>query len=127
VLVRHIVFLFAYEDEEVRPKIADARGVMPDDVKVDALGDLRFIRNAIIHNKGVLPAGDHARLRKMKGLLKPDAKIVLSHDQMHKLFIAIKQAIAEIILVYTGHLPGAPDASQIVSVAIQNAGPRKQP
>jgi hypothetical protein len=46
---------------------------------------------------------------------------------MHKLFIAIKQAIAEIILVYTGHLPGAPDASQIVSVAIQNAGPRKQP
>jgi hypothetical protein len=61
-----IVFLFAYWDEEVRPKIADIRGVNTDDVKVDALGDLRLIRNATIHNKGVLPAGDHARLERRR-------------------------------------------------------------
>jgi hypothetical protein len=122
-----IVFLFAYWDEEVRPKIAAVRGVEPNEVKVDALGDLRLIRNAIVHSKGVLSAGDHAKLRKLAGLVQPDATIALSHDQMHKLFIAIKQAIAEIILTYTGHLPGAPEASQIVGVAIQNAGPRKKP
>lgn len=36
-----IVFLFAYRDEQVRPEIAAVRGVEPNDVKVDALGDLR--------------------------------------------------------------------------------------
>ena len=103
-----IVFLFAYWDEEVRPHIATVRGVKPDEVKVDALGDLRLIRNGIIHNKGVVSSSDHAKLKKIASLLKPDEKITLTHDQMHKLFIAVKQAIAEIILSYVGHLPGAP-------------------
>ncbi len=120
-----IVFLFAYWDEEVRPQIAEVRGIKPEDVKVDALGDLRLVRNSIIHNKGVLSSTDHARLKELAALLKPDRKITFSHDQMHKLFITVKQAIAEIILSYTGHLPGAPDPSQIVDIAVQNAGPRK--
>ncbi len=120
-----IVFLFAYWNEEVRPQIAKVRGVAPEEIKVDALGDLRIIRHSIIHDKGVLPAKAHAKLKKLTALFKPDEKITLTHDQMHKLFIAVKQAIAEIILSYTGHLPGAPVASEIESIAIQNAGPRK--
>jgi hypothetical protein len=119
-----IVFIFAYWDEEVRPKIAAARGVRPEDVKVDAMGDLRLVRNGVIHNKGVLSTADHARLKKIAALLSPDAKIIFTHDQMHKLFIAVKQAIAEIILTYTGDLSGAPNPSEIVDIAIQNAGSR---
>jgi hypothetical protein len=119
-----IVFLFAYWDEEVRPRIAAVRSVKVDDVKVDALGDLRIIRNSIIHNKGVLSASDHARLKKLGSELKPGERIAFSSDGMHKVFVAVKHAIAEIINTYVGHLPGAPDPSQIVSVAIQNAGPR---
>jgi hypothetical protein len=119
-----IVFLFAYWDEQVRPAIAAVRGVDPKDVKVDALGDLRIIRNSIVHNKGVLSAADHAKLKKMRALVKPDAVITLSHDGMHSVFVAVKQAISEIILTYAGDLPGAPDPSQIVGVAIANAGPR---
>jgi hypothetical protein len=41
---------------------------------------------------------------------------------MHKLFVLVKQAIAEIIMKYAGHLPGAPDPSQIVGLAIQSGG-----
>ena len=121
-----VVFIFAYWDEEVRPKIAAVRGVKHEDVKVDAMGDLRLVRNGIVHNKGVLSAADYARLKKIATLLRPDGRIIFTHDQMHKLFIAVKQAIAEIILTYTGDLPGAPDPSTIVGIAIQNAGPRKK-
>jgi hypothetical protein len=119
-----IVFLFAYWDEQVRPQIAVVRGVKVQDVKVDALGDLRHIRHAIVHSKGVLAAAEHAKLKKMAALFKPDAKIALTHDQMHTFFVTVKQAIGEIILTYTGGLPGAPDPSQIVGIAIANAGPR---
>jgi hypothetical protein len=121
-----IVFMFAYWNEEARLRIAEVRGVEPAEIKVDAFGDLRILRNSIIHDKGVISAADHAKLKKMAHLTESGKRIVLSHDQMHKLFVLVKQAIAEIIMKYVGHLPGAPDPSQITGIAIQNAGSRKQ-
>lgn len=109
----------------MRPQIATIRGVKPDDVKVNALGDLRLIRNSIIHNKGVLSSTDHAKLKKLASHFKPDEKIALTHYQMHGVFVAVKQAIGEIVSSYVGHLPGAPDPGEIVDIAIQNAGRRK--
>jgi len=53
------VFAFAYWDEEVRPQIACIRGVQPNAVQLDAMGDLRIIRKAIIHNSGVVSAAEH--------------------------------------------------------------------
>jgi hypothetical protein len=73
----------------------------------------------------MLASADHAKLKKMGALVKPDALITLSHDGMHSVFAAVKQSISEIILTYAGKFPGAPDLSQIVDVAIANAGPRK--
>jgi hypothetical protein len=116
-----IVFMFAYWDEEIRPQIAKVRGVAPNEVMIDEFGDLRIFRKNIIHNGGILPAADHAKLKVMQSLASPDATITFSHDQMHKLFVHIKQGIAKLVLKYTGHLPGAPDASDIVSIAIQNS------
>ena len=114
-----IVFAFAYWDEEIRPQIAKIRGVETDDVRIDALGNLRILRKSIVHNGGVLKAADHAKLKVLGGICKPDAKIAPGHDDMHKIFVAIKQAIAELILHYTGQLPGAPKPDEIVSLAIQ--------
>jgi len=118
-----IVFVFAYWDEEIRPAIAKIRGVKTDEVQVDALGDLRILRKSIIHNGGVLKFADHAKLKVLSGVCKPEAKIVLTHDAMHKIFIAIKSAIAEIILEYTSHLPGAPRADEIIDIAVQGRPP----
>lgn len=56
----------------------------------------------------------------MSGLWCPDAKITFTHDQMHKLFVHVKQGIGRLILRYTGGLPGAPQATEITSIAIQN-------
>ena len=115
-----IVFMFAYWDEEIRPRIAEVRGVKPNDVMLDELGDLRILRKSIVHDGGTLSVAEYAKLKVMMNLVKPGQTIVLTHDQMHQLFIHVKQAIGKLILKYTGDLPGAPDASEIVSIAIQN-------
>lgn len=117
-----IVFLFAYWDERIRPQITRIRGVRKNGVRVDAMGDLRTIRKCIVHRKGVISASNHRKLKRMAELFEPDKEIVFSHDQMHKLFVIVKQAIAEVILEYTGHLSGAPDPTQIVDIAVQRNG-----
>ncbi|HTB02470.1 MAG TPA: hypothetical protein VK804_18545 [Bradyrhizobium sp.] len=117
-----IVFIFAHWDEKVRPEIANMRGVQPNDVRINALGDLRILRKSIVHNEGVISAEDYRKIKKMADLFSPNATINLDHDQMHKLFIFLKQAIAELILHHTGDLPGAPKASDLTDIAIQNAG-----
>ena len=53
-------------------------------------------------------------------LCKPNDNIALTHNQMHKIFVLVKQAIAALILEYTGDLPGAPSAADIVDIAVQN-------
>jgi hypothetical protein len=117
-----IVFVFAYWDEEIRPQIAKIRGVKPNDVKIDAFGDLRILRKNIVHNRGLLPAADHAKLKLISAVCQADTKISLTHDQMHTVFVAIKSAIGSLILEHTGHLPGTPEPKEIVDVAIQNTG-----
>ncbi len=117
-----IVFIFAYWDEEVRPAIAKVRGVKPNDIRINALGDLRILRKAIVHAKGVVTATEHAKLKEMADLARPGEKLVLSHDQMHKVFVLVKNAIAQVLLHYSGGLPGAPSPNDIVDVAIQTVG-----
>jgi hypothetical protein len=115
-----IVFVFAYWDEEIRPQIAKIRGVEKGEVKINAFGDLRLLRNSIVHNGGVLGAEDHAKLKVLNGVCQAGAKLSLTHDQMHTIFVAIKSAIASLMLEYTAHLPGAPKPEDIVDVAVQN-------
>ena len=114
-----IVFMFAYWDEEIRPKIAAARGVKPNDVRVDALGDLRLLRGSIVHNGGVIRPTDYLRLKVLGEVCESGSIISPSHDQMHKIFIKIKNAIASLMMTHIGHLPDAPDSKTIVGVAIQ--------
>jgi hypothetical protein len=120
-----IVFLFAHWDEKIRPQIATVRGIKPNDVKIDAFGDLRILRKSIVHNGGVISSIDHQKLKKMSGLFFPNASINPDHDEMHKIFVFVKQAVAELILHHTGDLPGAPQASEITGVAIQNIGNKR--
>lgn len=114
-----VVMIFAFWNEEIRPRLARCKNIDPNEIKVDALGDLRLLRHAIIHNKGVLSQAAQAKLKVMKDLFVPDTEIVASHDDMHRLFSALKQGVAVLILDHTGPKPGTPDVTQIVDVAIQ--------
>jgi hypothetical protein len=120
-----IVFLFAHWDESVRPQIAKVRGVEPNDVKIDSLGDLRILRKSIVHNGGIISSTDHAKMKKMSDLFSPNAQITPDHDEMHKIFTAVKQGVAELILHHVGDLPGVPKASELTDIAIQNAGSKR--
>ncbi len=115
-----VVFIFATWDEETRPRIARIRGVEPNTIKIDEMGDLRTLRKAIIHNGGVVTASEHARLKVIADLAQPGRPLTFSHDQRHTLFVHVKRAIGRLILEHTGHLPGAPDADSIVGIAISN-------
>lgn len=115
-----VVFIFATWDEEIRPRMARIRGVEPNTIMIDEMGDLRTLRRAIIHNGGVVTAAEYAKLKVMADLSQPDTKLTFNHDQMHMLFVHIKRSIGQLILEHTGHLPGAPDADSIVGVAISN-------
>lgn len=115
-----IVFLFAHWDEEVRPRIAKVRGVRPNAVQVAALGDLRILRKAIVHNGGVITATEYVKLETMSDICSANVKIELTHAQMHKIFVEVKKAIGNLVSEYTGHLPGAPKPADIIEVAIQN-------
>jgi hypothetical protein len=115
-----IVFIFSYWDEEIRPKIARIRGVEPNEVQVDALGDLRILRKSIIHNSGVLEAAEYSKLKILNSICRSGEKIAPTHDEMHKIFLATKNAIARLILEYTAHLPGAPRPEELTDIAIQS-------
>jgi hypothetical protein len=115
-----ITFIYTYWEEVIRPKMADIRGQFKDDIKLDELGDLRILRQSIIHHGGVIAADDHRKLKVLALLFSPDSKISPTHEQMHKIFVAVKQAIGRLILTYTGDLPGAPKPEELVDIAIQN-------
>ena len=88
-----------------------------------ALGDLRILRKCIVHEAGNLSEQEHAKLKVMGDLCKANEVIGFTHDQMHKVFVHVKQAIGRLILEYTAQLPGAPEATDLVSVAIQHSKP----
>ncbi|MGL3104917.1 hypothetical protein [Bradyrhizobium sp. BR 1432] len=115
-----VVFIFATWDEETRPRIARIRGVEPNTIKIDEMGDLRTLRKAIIHNAGNVTASEHAKLKVMADLSQPGKPLTFNHDQMHALFVHVKRAIGRLILEHTSHLPGAPDADSIIGIAICN-------
>ena len=57
-----LIFLFTYWEAEIRPRLARAKGVAPNDIQSDIMGDLGTLRNVILHAKGVLRLDKHASL-----------------------------------------------------------------
>ena len=51
-----VVFVFHVWDERYRGLVASEKGLNKASVQVDILGDLRLIRNSLIHNKGIAAA-----------------------------------------------------------------------
>lgn len=117
-----VTFVFSYWNEEIRPQVARARGLQPDNLEVGVFGDLRLLRHNILHNGGMLPGAQHRRLAVLGSLCRPDAAIAFTHSQMKKVFELIHQGVTQLVLYHTGHLAGAPSAEDIVKVAVQNLG-----
>ena len=91
-----LVFIFAFWDEEIRPQIAKIRGIRPNEIELDALGDLRILRKSIIHAGGYISAVDYEKLKVMQDVCRPNSPIAPTHDRMHKIFVHLKNSIGRL-------------------------------
>ncbi len=76
-----IVSMFARWEGEYRPAIARLHGVEPDQVKSELFGDLRWLRNDVVHNNGVVKASAKCAVL---GSFKPGDTITLGTEHFRR-------------------------------------------
>lgn len=64
-----ITYIYAEWEEYYRHKIALSIGTKKNNIESDLMGDLRLIRNCIVHNKSII-TNEHLRLKELKWDLK---------------------------------------------------------
>ena len=117
-----IVFLFTYWEETVRPKLAASLNVEKTEIKADVMGDLRIIRHAILHAKGVLAVKEHRRLKYLNEIFLPGEQIILSYDIMHKIFYMAKQDAARLMYEWLGEDDPLIKPEDIRGIALMRGG-----
>jgi len=118
-----IVFIFTYWEDEIRPRLAEAAKVDPKDVKSEIMGDLRCIRNSILHTKGVFSPEWYGKLVVLKDCFAAGQQIEISYELMHQIFVKIKQGCAKLIFAWLGEDPGDRfDIDQLKGFAIKKSG-----
>jgi len=114
-----LVFLFAYWDEEIRPRLATLKSVDLQEIKSDIMGDLRLLRHDILHNKGILRPEYHKRLKKLGDMFVVDQPIHISYENMHRIFVLIKQDCVRMLFEWLGVKNAPIQPEDIVDSAIQ--------
>jgi hypothetical protein len=98
-----LVSAYAYWEEYLRVEIGKAIGVLPQDakadeearkilnehVKSDLWGDIRYIRNSLVHNNGIANS-EVSKCRLIKWF-SPGQPIELNHERMRAIFLALGQ------------------------------------
>jgi hypothetical protein len=120
-----LVFLFTYWEDEIRPRLAASRGVELNEICSDIMGDLRILRHAILHAKGTLRTDEHKRLKKLKDMFVADQPIHISYENMHQIFVLIKQDCERMLLEWLGVKDAPIRPEDIVDIAIQKSKKNK--
>ena len=100
-----LVLLYDYWESEHRGKVAAALGMDRDTLKVPFIGDLRLLRQDVIHHKGVVRAETIKKLEVLRDFMQGSA-ITLSGQQVEDLVVGLKSALDDLALKH-----GAPDAN----------------
>jgi len=85
-----VVLLYQYWEDQFRGEIAQVLfGINKDDLKSDLLGDLRLIRNAIVHHRGVATA----EISKCKVLhwFSPGDTVVIGEARFDEIILGLKR------------------------------------
>ena len=114
-----VVFLFTYWEDEIRPRLATAKGVAEHEIRCDAMGDLRILRNVILHAKSILRSDKHAELKKLGELFLVDQPIRLSYQSMQKIFVIVKQDCGKLLFDWLGVKDAPIQTEDIIDIAIQ--------
>ncbi len=114
-----LVFLFTYWEEEIRPRLAALKNVKLQEIQSDIMGDLRILRNVILHSKGIIRSDKHKKLKKISDMFVVDQPVHISYESMHKMFILIKQDCARMLYEWLGINDAPTQPEDIVDLAIQ--------
>jgi hypothetical protein len=117
-----LVFLYTYWEDETRPRLAASKGVEKTAIRSDVMGDLRILRHAILHSKGILAGKQHRRLKK-GDLFGPDHPVHIPYEGMHQIFVRIKQDCARMLFEALGIKDAPIQPEEIVDLAIQRGRP----
>lgn len=98
-----LVLLFEYWEREYRKRFAAALGMPEGNLLHDLFGDLRHLRNAIIHHRG-LATKECTRLKFFSPMRESD-EIYISGDDLFHLTRAIKTYVDDLIRSTTGTDP----------------------
>jgi len=112
-----VIFLYTYWEDSVRPRLAVARQCAVNEIKSDLMGDLREMRHAVLHSKGLLRE-KHSKLKVLGDMFTPDEPIRIPYDGMHRIFVAIKQEFARLLLQWQG-ISGV-DPATLRDIALQH-------
>lgn len=114
-----IVFLFTYWEAEIRPRLAHAKDVEVNEIRSDIMGDLRTLRNVILHSKSILRPHRHASLRLLGDMFVSDRELEFSYEGMHRIFVLMKQDCARLLFEWLGVEYGPAKPEELRDVAIQ--------
>lgn len=114
-----LVFLFTYWEDEIRPRLAKSKSVELQEIQSNIMGDLRILRNIILHSKGIIRSEKYNDLKILKDMFVVDQQVYVSYEDMHQIFVLIKQDCAKMLFEWLSakETPIHPD--QIVDLAIQ--------
>jgi len=114
-----LVFLFTYWEDEIRPRIAALKSVESREIRSDIMGDLRTLRNVILHSKGIMRREDYQKLKKLGDMFAIDQPVHIPYESMHQIFVLIKQDCARMLFEWKGVTDAPIQPEEIVDVAIQ--------
>lgn len=117
-----LVFLYTYWELETRPRLAAAKGCDTGEIRADIMGDLRILRNVILHAKGIMRPDALKSLKKLGAWFTTGEPIHISFERMKQILIWVHQACAFLLFEWRGLPDARAQAEQIVSLAIQNPG-----
>ncbi len=115
-----LVFLFTYWEDEIRPRLAKSMNIAVNEIESDIMGDLRIIRNVILHSKGITRHDKHKSLKLLGDMFTVDQPVYISYENMHKIFVLIKQDCARLLFEWLG-IKNSPNLKpeEFVDVALQ--------
>jgi hypothetical protein len=117
-----LVFLVAYWESSIRPRLAQERGVEIHEIKSNVMGDLTIVRNSILHSKAIIKSKEHKRLKSLSEIFVEERKVFVPYESMHKIFIMIKQDLARLLFDWLGINEPLVSPDQIRDLAVQKIG-----
>lgn len=114
-----LVFLFTFWEEEIRPRLAASKGVELREIRSDIMGDLRILRNVILHSKGIIRSEKHEGLKKLGDMFVVDKPVHVSYEGMHRVFVLIKQDCARMLFEWLGVTDAPIQPEEMIDLAIQ--------